>query len=105
MTHYTLTVTRNRAWYGRARALILFALTPSGEVKLGKVRSGKSVAIDVPNDATEIFGKMDWGKSLPLNLAFVEPGDTIYANLWFTFNPAQALGVSHIPCALETQPR
>jgi len=102
---YPLTITRNRGWYGKARALTLFAKTPSGHVKLGKVKSGQSTPVEVPQDATEIYGKMDWAKSEPLDLAFVNPGETVYANLWFTLNPARMLGIPTMPCAIEGTPR
>jgi len=105
MTHYPLTVTRNSAWYGRARALMIYAQTPSGKVKLGKVKSGKSVTVNVPNDAEQLYGKMDWGSSLPLDLAFISAGETVYANLWFTLNPLKIFAITGIPCAIETQPR
>jgi hypothetical protein len=102
---YPLTVTRNRGWYGKARKLALFAQTPAGKVRLGDVKSGQSVTVDVPQDATEIYGKMDWAKSEVMDLSFVNPGETIYANLWFSLNPARMFGVPTLPCAIESTPR
>jgi len=102
---YPLTVTRNRGWYGKARALVLFATTPSGPVKLGRVKSGQSTSVDVPQDATEIYGKMDWAKSEPMDLTFISGGETIYANLWFTINPLRIIGIPTMPCAIESSPR
>jgi len=104
-TTYPLTVTRNRSWYGIARALILYAKTPSGPVKLGKVKHGKSVVVQVPHDATEVYGKMDWAKSETFDLTAISPGDTVYANLRFTFNPARNIGFPNLPCKFETVPR
>jgi len=102
---YPLTITRNRGWYGAARALALFAQTPSGRVKLGKVKHGQSTTVDVPQDATQIYGKMDWAKSEPMDLAFVSPGDTVYANLWFTLNILRIFGIPTMPCKFESVPR
>jgi len=102
---YPITVIRNRGWYGAARALALFAETPSGRVRLGKVRHGKSVEVQVPQDATKIYGKMDWCKSVKMDLAFVGEGDTIYANLWFTLNPFRLMGIPTMPCKFESVPR
>jgi len=102
---YTITVTRNRGYYGKIRALHLFAKTPNGKVRLGQVSQGMSTEVDVPRDATQIYGKMDWAKSVPMDLAFVSEGDTVYANLWFTLNPFRILGVPTMPCKFESQPR
>jgi len=49
--------------------------------------------------------KMDWCKSVPMDLPFVGKGETIYANLWFTINPFRVMGIPTMPCALEGQPR
>jgi len=102
---YPLTITRNRGWYGKARALVLFATTPSGRVKLGKVKHGQSTTVDVPQDATEIYGKMDWAKSVAMDVTFISGGETIYANLWFTINPLRIIGIPTMPCAIESTPR
>lgn len=102
---YRLTVTRNRGKYGILRALVLYAKTPSGRVKLGKVAHGKSVIVDVPQDASQIYGKMDWCKSYPLELAFVSAGETVYANLWLTLNPLRMIGIPTMPCRIESVPR
>lgn len=102
---YPLTVTRNRGWYGTARALVLYALTPSGKVRLGKVKHGQSVSIEVPQDATHLYGKMDWAKSVPIDLTFFNGGETVYANLWLSLNPLLWLGIPTMPCKIESQPR
>ena len=102
---YPITITRNRGWYGKVRSLALFAKTPRGRVHLGKVASGKSVTVNVPQDATQIYGKMDWCKSVPMDLTFVSEGDTVYANLWFTLNPFRLMGIPTMPCRFESVPR
>jgi len=102
---YPLTVTRNRGWYGKIRKLYLYAKTPNGKVRLGYVNQGASVTVEVPQDATQIYGKMDWCKSVPMDLAFIGEGDTVYANLWFTINPFRMMGIPTMPCAIEGQPR
>jgi len=76
-----------------------------GEVHLGKVATGKSVTVDVPQDATHLFGQMDWAKSEKLELAFVNPGETVFANLWFTLNPFRNVGIPTLPCRFERAPR
>lgn len=66
----TLTVTRIRGWYGKVRKLHIYAKTPRGKWRLGAVKHGQSVEVQVPHDATQIYGKMDWCKSLKMDLAF-----------------------------------
>lgn len=102
---YPLTITRNRGWYGKIRALQIYALTPHGKWRLGTVKSGQSVEVQVPQDATKIYGKMDWCKSVKMDLAFVGAGDTVYANLWFTINPFRLMGIPTMPCKFESTPR
>ena len=102
---YPLTVTRNRGWYGKIRTLHLYAKTPNGKWRLGEVKQGQSVDVNVPQDATAIYGKMDWCKSVPLDLTFISGGETVYANAWFTLNPFRLIGIPTMPCKIESQPR
>ena len=102
---YPLTVTRNRGYYGKVRKLALYVKTPRGDLRVGEVKSGQSETIDIPQVATQIYGKMDWAKSVPMDLAFVNGGDTVYANLWFTLNPFRNLGIPTMPCKIEGQAR
>jgi len=102
---YPLTVTRNRGYYGKIRALHIWVLTPRGKQRLGKVSQGQSVTVDVPQDATQIYGKMDWCKSVKMDLTFVSESDIVYANLWFTLNPLRLIGIPTMPCKIESVPR
>ena len=102
---YPLTITRNNGWYGVIRKLALYAATPSGRVKLGDVNSGQSGTVHVPQDATQIYGKMDWAKTKPLDLSFVNPNERIYANVRFTLNPFRNIGMKTLPIKIETVPR
>ena len=102
---YPLTITRNRGFYGKFRALQIYVDTPRGAERLGKVSQGKSVTVQVPQDATRIYGKMDWGKSETIELAHVSASETIYANAFFTFNPFRNIGTSNLPIRFETAPR
>ncbi len=102
---YPLTITRNRGKYGVLRALVLYARTPTGKVRLGKVKHGSSVTVEIPQSATQIYGKMDWCKSYPMDLVFVNAGETVYANLWFTINPLRMIGIPTMPCRMEMVPR
>jgi len=101
MTHYPLTITRNKGWFGRIRTLAIYA----DSEKIGEVKSGETVSVNVPKSAKEIYGKMDWGKSERLDLSFIEAGDTVYANHRFTLNPLRNLAIIAIPVRFELEPR
>lgn len=96
----SLTITRNRGYYGIFRALKLYV----DDVAVGDVKSGKSVQIVVPDDAGVLYGKMDWGRTNSLPLKHVTDGQTLYANASFSFNLLRGLGLAEIPITLqETQ--
>lgn len=88
-----------------ARAVVLYARTPAGPVKLGKVKHGQTVQIEVPQDAIKLYGKMDWAKSEMLDLIVVQPGGTVYVNMRFSFNPLRLFGIIAMPCRIQTSPK
>ena len=97
---YPLTIIRNKGWFGRVRTLAILA---DGQ-KIGEIKSGDTVQIEVPNSAKELYGKMDWGKSERLDLTFVEPNETVYVNHRFTLNPLRNLAIIKIPVRFEMKP-
>lgn len=102
---YPLSVIRNRGWYGKIRILHIYANTPRGKWRLGEVKQGRSVDVEVPQDATQLYGKMDWCKSVPIDLTFFNSGETVYANAWFSLNPFRLMGIPTMPIKMESQPR
>ena len=63
-------VERDKSWTDAARA---FKVVVDGETA-GKVRRGKSVRVNVAPGSHEVWMKMDWTKSPPLQLE-LHPGE------------------------------
>lgn len=82
-----------KGFYGRFRAL---KLEIDGR-EVGSIRQGKSVEIEIPPDAVEIRGRMDWGKTDSLSLTHVKEGDVITFKPYFSLNFKRGLGVKNIP--------
>ena len=97
----TITLTRNKGWFGRVRALKLYV----DGTEIGSIKSGETLSLDIPNEAQELYGKMDWGKTNKYSLAFIEDGDTLFANGRFTFNPLRNFAIIEIPIQIQTEPR
>ena len=75
------------------------------DIEIGRVRSGCSVEMELPEHTRNLFVKMDWGWSAPYPAAAIQDGQTIYVNAWFTFNLVRSTGLGSIPIAIEEQPR
>ena len=74
-------------------------------VEIGRVKSGETVDVKVPDHSTNLYAKMDWGRSKPYPVSNVKNGQTIYMNAWFTLNPLRNIGIIPIPVALEDEQR
>lgn len=94
----TITLTRNKGLYARARALQIYA----DDVLIGSVRSGETVSLSIPKGALEIYAKMDWAKTNSVAVSDLVEGSALEANARFTLNPLLMLGVGGIPIHLET---
>lgn len=97
----SITVTRNKGWFGRIRTARIMA----DDVEIGRVKCGETVDMQVPDDSTNLYAKMDWGRSQPYPVCNIRDGQTIYMNAWFTLNPLRNIEIMSIPVALEDQPR
>lgn len=95
----TITLTRNKGWFGRARTLKLFV----DDKEVGAVKAGKTVSLNIPDGAQELYGKMDWGKTNKYSLAFIEDGDALFANGRFTFNPLRNFALVEIPIQIQIE--
>lgn len=74
-------------------------------VEIGQVKSGETVDVQVPGHSTNLYAKMDWGRSHPYPVCNIKDGETIYMNAWFTLNPLRSIGIIPIPVSLEDEPR
>ena len=104
---YPLTITRKRRLYGAFRPLRIYVKVPRQRqaIRLGVVKQGQSITIDVPQDAKQIFSKVDWFKTEPMDLSSVSAGDRIYANAWVSLNPLRLVGTPTLPIEMETAPK
>lgn len=93
-----ITLKRNKGWFGRIRTLKLYV----DDIEVGSVKSGETVSLAIPDGARELYGKMDWGMTNMFSLAFIEEGDTLFANAWFTFNPLRNMAIIEIPIRIES---
>ena len=96
-----ITVARNKGWFGRIRTASIMA----DDVEIGRVKSGETANVQVPDHANSLYVRMDWGRSSAYPVSNVKDGQTIYMNAWFTLNPLRNIGVIPIPFALEDKPR
>ena len=84
--------------YGKWRTLKLFV---DGE-HVTDINQGQTIEIEIVNNAKQIYGKMDWGKTKVLSLNELNDGDTIRLSPHFTMNPFRAGGIlASIPIKLE----
>jgi len=96
-----ITVVRNKGPYGRMRTAKIMA---DGN-EIGLIKSGETINIKIPEQANNLYIKMDWGRSEPYPTNKLKEGQIIYINSWFTFNPLRILGIMTIPIAFENKPR
>lgn len=93
----TVTITREKGFYGRMRELRLFA--DSHEV--GSIKSGATQTFEIPVTATSLDGKMDWGRTYAIDLSGVQDGDSLTITSWFTLNPFRQVGLMKLPVRIE----
>ena len=96
-----ITLTRNKGWFGRVRALKLYV----DDMEVGSIKAGETLSLDIPDGVQELYGKMDWGKTNKYSLAFIEDGDALFANGRFTFNPLRNFAIIEIPIQIQTVAR
>jgi len=97
----SVSLRRNKGWFGRLRIAIIMA----DDVEIGRVKSGETVELHVPDGSINLYAKMDWGRSHPYPVCNIREGQTIYMNAWFTLNPLRNIGLIPIPITIEDQPR
>jgi hypothetical protein len=96
-----ITMIRNKGYYGRMRTAKIIA----DDNEIGLIKSGETVNIKIPEQANNIYIKMDWAWSEPYPTNKLKEGQTIYINAWVTFNPLRSFGIMTIPIAFENKPR
>lgn len=61
------------------------------------IKQGKAIEIEIPDDAVELRGKMDWGMTEPILLTNVKEGDIVTFKPYFTLNLLRSFGISTLP--------
>lgn len=89
----TIRLTRIRGYYGMARAMGIYV---DGE-KVGNLMQTKTLDITLPEDARELYGKMDWVKTERFPLPGVADGTHITVATYFTLNPLRNIGIMAMP--------
>ena len=90
---HTIKVVRERGYYGKFRAM---KLVVDGQT-VGSIKDGQTIEINIPDDAEEIFGKMDWGKTSVISLGKLEVDGAVVFEPYFSFNILRMFGIFKIP--------
>lgn len=90
-------LTRNKGWFGRLRSLKIYA----DETLVGELKAGETKTLSIPDDAKELFGKMDWAKTNKFPLESVKNNHHLYVYAWFTFNFLRLFGIIAMPIKIQ----
>jgi hypothetical protein len=94
-----LKIIRGSGYYGMIRKLGIFI---DGQ-KVGDVGNGSETMIDVPDGAVSLEGRMDWGKTDPVQIASLKDGQSITFKTYFSFNPLRAAGMASLPFKVDVK--
>ena len=89
----TITIRREPGYYGMVRALQILV---DGH-QVGSIRQKENITLDLPDAAGVLEGKMDWGKTDPVNLQAVQDGQTVTFQAYFSLNPMKIFALDGIP--------
>ena len=85
----TITLTRNRGYYGMARAMGIYV---DGE-KVGNLMQTKTLDIELRDDAQFLYAKMDWARTAAYDLTSVAQGSALEVKSYFPLNPLKWFGI------------
>jgi len=80
----TITLVRHSAYPNRIRAYRVFA----DNREIGTVKNGSTTTVAVPSGKHQMFVKLDWVRSTPLELV-IEPGEHIHVDCVTSLDPVQ----------------
>ena len=89
----SITVKRVPGYYAKLRTLEIFV----DSQRVGQLKTGEEMSLDIPADARVLEGRMDWGKTEPVFLQEVSNGQTVTFKGYCTFNLFRNLAVSPMP--------
>jgi len=84
----TITIERQRGFYAMARKLLIEV---DGKT-VAKIKQGQTIDLTLDTDATEICGRIDWGKTDSLPLAPIPDGARIVFKAYLSLNPLKQMG-------------
>ena len=90
-------VLHRKGAYAMFRSLRIFV----DGVEIGKLKNKGQLVLDVPADALELYGVMDWSETPRVNLNEVASGDEILFRGRFTFKRSEQLGLPHLPFTIS----
>lgn len=91
------TIKRDTGIYGVLRDIKIYV----DGLCLGKIASGQTMEFELPDDARELYGKIDWGKTNILSTQTFESGTHLKLTAWFSVNPLRMLGIQPLPVKIE----
>ena len=86
-------IERHKGYYGKFRPLNIIV---DGK-KMGAIKQGDSITLDLPSDAKEIWGKMDWATTKRINLNNLVHDKTLVFKGYFSLNPLRLYGILKMP--------
>lgn len=92
-----LNITRRQGPYGAVRKLDVYV---DGE-KRGSMKQNETLVIEVADNAREIYGKMDWGRTESFPIGDLPDGTDMVIWAWFTLNPMRTFGIKTIPMKFD----
>ena len=92
-------IRREAGNYGRIRKLKLLV---DGKT-VASINQGELIELEIPDDASVLCGKMDWGKTKPLSLIEIKEGDLVTFKPYFTLNLLRSLAIMSIPIEISVQ--
>ncbi len=92
-----VTLTRKRGWFSAARALGVYV----DDDKVGNLMQTRSLEIDLPEGAQQLYGKIDWAKTEAISVAGLTDGAELVVKTYFAFTPLKWFGVSGLMLRIE----
>ena len=86
-------IERQKGYYGMFRTL---KIVVDDEV-VAQLKQSESVTLDLPIEAKEIWGKMDWGRTKRTKIDELTTNSTLVFKAYFTLNPLRNIGFMNMP--------
>lgn len=88
-----ITVARERGLYGRLRAL---QIVLDGR-DVARLHQDEEVIVELPDGAAQLWGRMDWGRTEPVDVAPLTDGQRVTFKGVFSLQLRRGLGLRPLP--------